>query len=147
MNLFAYGTLQCPELFRAVTGAERPAEGAVLPGHRREGVAGAAYPGIVPDVGAEVPGRLYRNVPRRCLPFLDAFEGAEYRRRTLRVLAADGRAVPALVYRLEPRTARRLDGRPWDLEAFRSRHLRGYLVRCRRLHRSLRLGRDVGRLA
>lgn len=147
MNLFAYGTLQCPELFRAVVGAELPAEEAVLTGHRREGVAGAAYPGIVPDADAEVPGRLYRNVPRRLLPFLDAFEGAEYERRTLPVRVGDGRTAPALVYRLEARTARRLDGRPWDLATFRARHLGRYLVRCRRLHRSLRLGRPVGRLA
>jgi gamma-glutamylcyclotransferase (GGCT)/AIG2-like uncharacterized protein YtfP len=147
VNLFAYGTLQCPELLRAVAGVELPAEEAVLPGHRRERVAGAAYPGIVPDAATQVPGRLYRNFPRRLVPFLDAFEGAEYRRRILPVRAADGRTVPALVYRLEARTARRLEGAPWDLATFRRRHLEGYLVRCRRLHRSLRLGRDVGRLA
>jgi gamma-glutamylcyclotransferase (GGCT)/AIG2-like uncharacterized protein YtfP len=141
VNVFTYGTLQFPDVFAAVSGARVRAEDAVLPGHRREGVRGQVYPAIVADPRDETPGCLYRDVPRPALRFLDAFEGPEYLRVVRPVRTASGATVPAACYVIAPGCAGRLDGRPWDAEAFRARHHGAYLRRCRRLYRAYRAGR------
>lgn len=62
--------------------AWRPAR---LHGFARYAVQGELYPGIVEQPHATVDGVLYIDVPVADLARLDAFEGCQYRRRTLRV--------------------------------------------------------------
>lgn len=131
-NLFAYGTLQLPLILRAVTGLELRGEPALLSGFRREGVRGTAYPAIVADPAAEVPGVLYRDLPRRALTALDRYEGDEYRREVHAVVMPGSGSALAACYVLLPHLQRRLDGRAWDLATFERMHLTAYM---RRLHR------------
>lgn len=137
MNLFVYGTLMFPEIRAAVGGQRLAAVPALLPGHRREGVRGEAYPAIIRDPRASVTGCLLRGVGRPALRRIDAFEGPEYVRRIHRVhlLDADGRpgrTAIAACYVIAPSEAHRLDGRPWDPRDFVERHLDRYRRRCRR---------------
>jgi gamma-glutamylcyclotransferase (GGCT)/AIG2-like uncharacterized protein YtfP len=137
MNLFVYGTLMFPEIRSAVGGQRLPAPPAILPGYRREGVRGEAYPAIIRDPRGSVTGVLLRGVGRAALRRIDAFEGREYVRRMHRVRLLDedgrpGRGVIAACYVIAPAVAHRLDGRPWDPEAFAERHLDRYRRRCRR---------------
>ncbi len=131
-NLFAYGTLQLPRILRAVTALELRGESALLPGFRREGVRGTAYPAIVADPAAEVQGRLYRDLPRRALAALDRYEGDEYRREVHTVFVPGSGSALASCYVLLPQLQRRLNGRAWELATFELMHLDTYL---RRLHR------------
>ena len=138
MNLFAYGTLQFPELLYAVCGQRCSGEAALLRGHRREGVRGEVYPAIIRSPGAVVDGMLFRGLTPTALRALDAFEGREYRRVRGRVALDAHRHVPAVFYVAAPTLRVRLDGRPWDARRFASSSLSAYLTRCRRERSSRR---------
>ncbi|MEE4361816.1 MAG: gamma-glutamylcyclotransferase family protein [Pseudomonadales bacterium] len=147
MDLFAYGTLMCPELLRALTGLRRAPFPARLEGYRRRCMVRTSYPGIAPCAGEGVEGVLYRALPRTALGILDAFEGAEYRRRILTV-DLDGAGVsPALCYVLRPHALRCMRAEPWSLAHFRERSLAALLPRASRIRTSVRLGRGCARLA
>ena len=137
MNLFVYGTLMFPEIRAAVAGQRLAAPPAMLPGYRREGVRGEAYPAIIRDPRSNVTGCLLRGLGRAALRRIDAFEGPEYVRRLHRVRLLDeagrpGRTAIAACYVIAPAAAHRLDGRPWDPHVFAEGHLDRYRRRCRR---------------
>ncbi len=131
IHLFAYGTLQLPEVFHAVTGRLRASEPATLTGYGRYGLLGLAYPGLIHEPGARTEGLLYRNLTGPELSRLDGFEDAFYQRETLTVMTAAGESVSAEVYVVPPAAADRLDRRDWSLEAFRREHLSDFMARCR----------------
>ena len=85
IHLFAYGTLQLPEVFHAVTGRLRASEPATLTGYGRYGLLGLAYPGLIHEPGARTEGLLYRNLTGSELSRLDGFEAASdvYKRQAL----------------------------------------------------------------
>lgn len=132
MNLFAYGTLQFPQILEAVCGQRVVGEAAVLRGWRRMGVRGAVYPAITREPASEVDGLVFRGLGTGALRQLDAFEGNEYRRLAGRVETRSGAMVPALFYVAAPALQTRLDGRPWSAEQFAATGLSRYLARCRR---------------
>lgn len=131
-RLFAYGTLRFAAIFAAVSDLKLRGVTASLRGYRCEGVRGAAYPAIIEDPSRSVTGRLYHGLSPTALNALDRFEGDEYRRRVVTVVAVDGRAQQAWCYVIAPRWRRRLDGRLWDPEQFERWYLAAYLRRLRR---------------
>jgi gamma-glutamylcyclotransferase (GGCT)/AIG2-like uncharacterized protein YtfP len=130
VKVFAYGTLQIPEVMRAVTQGEFPAEPARLQGYARYRLAGRSFPGLRREPGAETLGILYRQIDARALRRLDEFEDDFYRRETLAVITESGAAVPAEVYVVPPEHYALLVERPWDLEEFRRDGLREFMARC-----------------
>lgn len=74
-RLFAYGTLMLPEVMRAVCGAPFPTTKAVLVDYGRHLVKDEVFPAIIKNRGALTHGLLYRDIDRRSLERLDAFEG------------------------------------------------------------------------
>lgn len=130
-NLFAYGTLQLPEVMSAVAGAGFPAEPARLADHARYRLAGLPYPGLCREQGATTSGVLYRELDAAALRRLDAFEDDFYRRETLAVITASGRWIAAEVYVIPPEHEALLVREPWDLERFRVNDLPRFLGRCR----------------
>jgi gamma-glutamylcyclotransferase (GGCT)/AIG2-like uncharacterized protein YtfP len=104
---------------------------AVLRDHARRAVRGAVYPGVLPKPGASVEGLLWSGIVASAMCRLDAFEGALYERRSLRVETPEG-AADAEVYVV--RRARRslLADEDWDLARFEARELAAYLEGCRR---------------
>ena len=77
MNLFTYGVLMYPEIFRALTGRELSSEPATLEGYGRHALTKGGYPkvpAIVPAEEATVEGVLIRDVDEQTLAVLDEFE-------------------------------------------------------------------------
>lgn len=95
-NLFIYGTLMNPTVFRAVLGrrlAFTPedmddeaclAEDAVLDGHNKISPDNT-YQYAVPDPHGRIRGYVIRGLPPQCMATLRKYEGRNYRRRKLKV--------------------------------------------------------------
>ena len=131
-RLFAYGTLQVPELFAALCGQpDRTAQPAVLRGFERRRVIRAVYPAVVEAPGRHTPGCVWEGIDARALARLDAFEGELYVRRTAAIELDSGGRVEAWVYVLGDHARARLSDEPWDLREFRQAHAAAYIARCR----------------
>ncbi len=92
--MFLYGTLLDPAVLERMAGRRglarrlRPAR---LPGYRRVALRGAPYRTLVRDPRAATAGAVLRLGPA-AMARLDAYEGALYRLRPVRVLTGRGRA-------------------------------------------------------
>ena len=117
-HAFTYGSLMWADIMARVCGHDFASEPALLAGHRRQPVRGQDYPGLRAAPGGQVPGRLYLDVTPDAWARLDAFEGEEYERADVIVSLADGRSLPAQVYRFRDAFADRLLPGDWDAEAF-----------------------------
>ncbi|MBN1555574.1 MAG: gamma-glutamylcyclotransferase [Phycisphaerae bacterium] len=102
-NLFVYGTLMDPAVFRAVVGRSivsdaEHADGqetfwacqAVLNGYKKISPDNT-YLYAVPDRGHRIRGYLIRGLPVKLLPALKKYEGRNYSRRTVQVATGDGK--------------------------------------------------------
>ena len=102
-NLFVYGTLRSPSVFRAVLGrrlvtqpseADAPdavvARRAVLHGYKIISP-DSTYLYAVPDAHGRIEGYVAGPLPDDCLAALRRYEGRNYRRRRVRVATSDGR--------------------------------------------------------
>jgi gamma-glutamylcyclotransferase (GGCT)/AIG2-like uncharacterized protein YtfP len=132
-SLFAYGTLELPELMEALTGFRPDSIDAVLEGYARFLLRGRSYPGIVESEGARTAGRLYHALDAAALTRLDRFEGPLYERRIVEVRPASGDGVAAHVYVLRREHRALLTTRPWERAHFAREHLEAYLAHCRGL--------------
>lgn len=128
-HCFTYGSLMWADIMARVCGREFASEPASLAGHRRHPVRGQDYPGLRPAAGGLVPGRLYLDVTDEAWARLDAFEGEEYERADVSVALADGRSLPAQVYRFKAELADRLLPGDWDAEAFGREGRRRFIER------------------
>ena len=124
--LFAYGTLQLPEVLQAVLGLRWQGAPALLPGYARYRVRGKPYPAIVPEPGGNVAGLVYSGVGATELEQLDHYEGELYERRTLSVRAG-GATLAAVTYVLGDQHRALLSNESWELGAFEREHLHDYL--------------------
>ncbi len=127
-NVYAYGTLQEPDVFRLIVGRSIAGAAALLEGHARFRLRNKVYPAIVAQPGQSVPGLLYTGVTTAELARLDEYEGPLYERRELRVSSA-GTETLAFTYVLSDRARHLLSPEPWDIEQFRREHLASYLRR------------------
>jgi gamma-glutamylcyclotransferase (GGCT)/AIG2-like uncharacterized protein YtfP len=98
--LFVYGTLQDADILSAVLG--RPTDmtslrPATAPGYRAVAYPGRVYPALVAAAADNAPGLLLEDLTELDIAMLDAFEGEEYRRETINVLA-DGLPHRAYAY-------------------------------------------------
>jgi gamma-glutamylcyclotransferase (GGCT)/AIG2-like uncharacterized protein YtfP len=122
LPLFAYGTLRDADMLTAVLGRVlKPAQvmPASVPGYRAVTMPGRVYPGLVRRAGAEAPGLLIRGVMRQEYDLLDAYEGEEYRRERIMVMA-EGRPYSAAVYL--PMAEIGAGAEPWSLETWAQLH-------------------------
>jgi gamma-glutamylcyclotransferase (GGCT)/AIG2-like uncharacterized protein YtfP len=126
--LFAYGTLQFPELFAAVAGRQARAEPALLHGYQRRALRGADFPGIRPCAGASVEGVLWCGLDAASWRRIDAFEAEIYVRRRVRVVTEGGERL-ADTYVLAPAYNGRLGEADWRPERFAAERLEAYLAR------------------
>lgn len=100
---------------RVVRGTYRSAP-ATASAYARYEIAGETYPGMVAQAGSTVQGVLYFDVDPDDLAALDAFEGIEYRRDTVRIALESGATVDAGTYiYLLPQ---KLSESPWQPEGF-----------------------------
>jgi len=132
-KIFAYGTLQVPEVMRAVTGDLFPSQPARLNGYARYRIRNRVYPGLRREPGTFTDGVLYENVSASALKDLDAFEDDFYRRETVTVVTGTGIRTDAEVYIVPPAHYQLLIRRNWKLERFKETALHEFLAGWRRL--------------
>jgi gamma-glutamylcyclotransferase (GGCT)/AIG2-like uncharacterized protein YtfP len=128
ISLFAYGTLQLPDVLQAVVGQRWRGEPALLVGYGRYRVRGKPYPAVIAEPAGNVAGLLYEGIGDEELALLDSYEGELYERRTVSVRAG-GDACPAVVYVLGEQHRSLLSSEGWELGEFEREHLAGYLQR------------------
>jgi gamma-glutamylcyclotransferase (GGCT)/AIG2-like uncharacterized protein YtfP len=126
-SLFAYGSLQLPEVLQAVLGRTLTGVPAQLEDYRCCRLRGRSFPGVRPVAGAVCSGVLYRRVPADSWPFLDAFEDDFYRRLSLPVRVEGGGRETAEVYVVGEEYWGMMLDEPWDLGQFRERSLQRFL--------------------
>jgi len=129
VHLFAYGTLMQPGIMARVSRVRRPAQAVTLEGYVRRRLHGVVYPGIRPEPGASVAGRLYLEVPPAAVARLDDFEGSLYLRSEVSVRGADGVAIDAQAYVIAPAYHGRLSDEAWSYEDFVARDLEAFRAR------------------
>ena len=126
-RLFCYGTLQVPEVIRAVTGRTYPGRPAILRGYAIYKVKNAEYPGIIRSAGDETRGIVYDDVSHHDLKVLDLFEGDLYRRRSLGVDLEGGDLRNAWCYVIRDSKKSLLSGETWRLEDFLDNGLESFM--------------------
>lgn len=134
ISLFAYGTLQLPEVMAAVTGRAFDAVPAVLCDYARYRLRRRVYPGLRYAPAAVTTGTLFLEVDPLSLARLDRFEDAFYTRLEVLVSTSTGQRL-AEVYVIPPRYKRLFVYRDWDLAAFGKERGAAYLCACRRQRR------------
>lgn len=98
-NVFTYGSLMYPEVFRPVTLASLRCLRARLDCWSRHAIRGRTYPAAVPETGASIEGVLWLELDEDAMRRLDRFEGDEYERRQVLVTLPGGEQVDAQIYR------------------------------------------------
>lgn len=116
-HCFTYGTLMCADIMARVCGVSL-SEPADVHGFSRHPVRDADYPGIVPQPGGRVAGRLYRDLPEAAWARLDAFEGEMYARQRVSVQPVIGPPLDAWAYIVKPEFSSHLENGDWDYNAF-----------------------------
>lgn len=129
--LFAYGTLQIPEVMEAVAGRVLSWVEAEAPGFARFRFTDRIYPGMVARVGARTRGRIYPALNHQVWELLDRFEDPIYRRDLIEVYRSDGSKTLAHAYVLPAEQQHLLSSEIWQMDWFVQTHLEGYVSRCR----------------
>jgi gamma-glutamylcyclotransferase (GGCT)/AIG2-like uncharacterized protein YtfP len=120
-DLFVYGTLQFPEVLRALLGRIPDSSRVALNGWRAAALARRPYPGLVP-ANATVPGILLTGLTADELVVLDEYESGPYDLRQLSL--TDGR--PAWSYVWTDDTV--VLASDWSADEFAAEHLRRFVV-------------------
>lgn len=97
-HVFTYGSLMFAPVWQRVVRGHYRFERARLDGFARFAITGETYPGMVVQPGASVAGILYFDVDQPDIAALDAFEGEDYRRDTVRVARDANGEVEAQTY-------------------------------------------------
>jgi len=97
-KLFAYGSLQLPQVFEAVTRLSREGDPAILRGFRRTKLRALGFPAILPADQEETSGILYHSIDDDAWRRLDAFEDDFYDRVSVTIELLDGTSCSAYTY-------------------------------------------------
>ncbi|MCC5847591.1 MAG: gamma-glutamylcyclotransferase [Verrucomicrobia bacterium] len=116
-HVFAYGTLQFPDLMRRLLGRLPTSRPALLHGYARYAVRNEDFPGLVPEAGSLTDGLLFENLNANELARLDKYESEMYDRLRLKVHLAVGETCEANVYVVSPQYRHLLSDSPWDLKS------------------------------
>jgi gamma-glutamylcyclotransferase (GGCT)/AIG2-like uncharacterized protein YtfP len=118
IDLFVYGTLMAPALWRSIVAGNYCFEEGVLHDYLRKKVSGEVYPGLIPSTGASVKGILYYTITDRDTCRLDTFEGSDFERITVPIKTMSGKIVRCQTYYLKPALHYRLTTTKWSYEDF-----------------------------
>jgi gamma-glutamylcyclotransferase (GGCT)/AIG2-like uncharacterized protein YtfP len=118
MNVFTYGTLMFPEVWRAVVGREFATVGGIATGFEVFRVKDAVFPGIVEAGQRSVRGVIYLDVDPNSIKRLDKFEDDFYERRSIWIDCEDGQRLAADAYVVPESNRRVLTDEVWDRESF-----------------------------
>lgn len=130
MNLFTYGTLMYPAVWRRVAGRSFANQPATLAGYAVYRVDGDVYPVLVAcDQSAPATGVIYFDVDEQTLSRLDRYESEIYARQPVQATLPDGRDIPCETYLLSPQRQQLATRQPWTAEWFEEHALQAYLDR------------------
>ncbi|WP_406279865.1 gamma-glutamylcyclotransferase [Nocardia sp. NBC_00881] len=135
--LFAYGTLQFPEVLTVLLGRVPSLEPAELTGWRAAVLPRRVYPGLVLASGELTPGAVLAGLSAAEWMILDAFEDDEYDLRRVRV---GDRVEPVWTYVWTAAT----DSAEWRRDRFAADHLAVFASRSARWLRAPGLSSDPG---
>lgn len=96
-DLFVYGTLMYPELYRKITGEEPDYIPAELRHYSVRRLNERSYPGLIKRIGGRSIGLLVRNVSEQAMELLHEYEGEEYKVVEVSV-TCEGQRVKAKTY-------------------------------------------------
>lgn len=131
VNLFTYGSLIFPEVWKAVTGRTHRSTPANIEGFIRRTLRGATYPGILAtgEKNASVSGVVYHDIEPQSLAALDEFESDFYLRKPVGARSDDGTIFQCEAYVITEEFAHLLSDAEWDIETFATHHLEAFLGR------------------
>ncbi len=118
-TLFAYGTLQHPEICTRVIGRMPVGHPARLEEYARYTVRREDFPGIVRQPGALTDGTLLQGITSEEWLRLDKYESDLYVREQVRVRLADGSIHEAFAYVIPDANRDILTEFPWELNHYR----------------------------
>jgi len=137
-DIFVYGTLMFPDVVRALTGREFTMADAVLDGFARyawNDREEPKVPGIIPEPGNSVAGKLLKSVDPASLEILDRFEGTEdgyYLKHNVSVHIPAGGSCEAVAYVAGPAIIPQLEG-VWTADVFAEKWLDQYIATIRKI--------------
>ena len=128
MNLFTYGTLMFPEIWRQVVGRQFATATAVLAGYAAYRVRNGVYPVMVSaEPESRTSGLIYFDVDVASLALLDEYESDLYARVPIVATADDGRPIECQAYVLPAPRQGFASDELWDAARFEQEVLRDYL--------------------
>ena len=123
-SVFAYGTLQIPEVLKSVIGIDLPSLPARLNGYQCFKIKSRTYPGAIKKPNQFIDGILYKEIGDHRLALLDQFEDVLYERSLVDI---EGEIEQAFVYIIMDECRDRLSDEAWSLEEFKRKYLNKYL--------------------
>jgi gamma-glutamylcyclotransferase (GGCT)/AIG2-like uncharacterized protein YtfP len=118
INLFTYGSLMCSDIMFKVAGFRVDFSQANLNNFFRSKIRDEEYPGIVPQMGYQVPGVLYFDLSHETMKRLDIFEGELYRRQEVDVIIENHGSATAMTYVVKPQFRDLLTAEEWSFSYF-----------------------------
>src|SRR5262249_9421616 len=121
MDVFTYGSLMFPEVWRSVVGRDFATVAETAAGYSIFRVRDAAFPGITP-ASEEISGTglVYLDVDEVSVARLDRFEDTFYDRQSILIDCVDGIRREADAYVVREQNRHVLTAEPWTAEWFES---------------------------
>lgn len=123
-SVFAYGTLQVPEVMQLVVGVEIKSHPARLNGYQRFKIKNRTYPAIIESPNKVIDGIIYHGLGDHALVLLDQFEDILYDRCLVDI---ESETQQAFVYVIKDEYKHLLTDEVWSLEEFERKYLKKYL--------------------
>ncbi len=130
-SVFAYGTLEIPEIMSTVTGQIFSSDEATAHNFDRYLLKGKIYPGMMIQEGASTDGRVYFELNECVLSILDEFEDDLYERTMISIRTTAGQSLEAFAYLLPKQCRDMLSVRQWNKDKFVAEHFGAYVQSCR----------------
>jgi gamma-glutamylcyclotransferase (GGCT)/AIG2-like uncharacterized protein YtfP len=114
-------------ILKSVTGKRFRSKNAILYGYGRYRVRDEMYPGIIPEEGSSVEGKVYFDIDDIFWSRLDRFEGEYYERRVVEVRIDKDKQVVAFTYVIREKYKNILSGEQWDIQRFEREEIGNFL--------------------
>jgi gamma-glutamylcyclotransferase (GGCT)/AIG2-like uncharacterized protein YtfP len=128
MNLFTYGTLMFPEVWKRIDIGEFVSTPAILHGFAIYRVRDTVFPGIVrASATDQVRGLTFLDLDEATLFEIDTYETGFYERIDVTATLDSGAEVPCSVYVIPDSRRHELTDDSWDALHFKEKELEKYL--------------------
>ena len=118
MHVFVYGSLMSEKVWSIVVSKSYAKAWATLNGFTRKRIEDKVYPAIFEEEGSSVRGIVYFNISEEDLENLDAFEGKDYSRKTVKAIDEDGAEIMCETYTANAALRNKCLSEDWDFNEF-----------------------------